>query len=126
MKRLLCPILIFALLLQFSGRLFLAASYQLNKTYIANNLCENREKGDRYCKGRCFVQKQLKEEAKREQAANEAFKKPLDLFVSSMLPFHSAVFWTQAQRPRYLYFGCVLAPFVMVIFKPPTTLCLFC
>lgn len=34
--------------------------YELNKNYIAHNLCENRDKPQLKCCGKCYLHKQLK------------------------------------------------------------------
>ncbi|GAA4468854.1 hypothetical protein GCM10023093_27280 [Nemorincola caseinilytica] len=34
--------------------------YQVNKDYIAKNLCENRAKPEKKCCGKCYLNKQLK------------------------------------------------------------------
>jgi len=34
--------------------------YQINKDYIAKNLCENRDKPKMKCCGKCYLRKQLK------------------------------------------------------------------
>ncbi|HEX9513564.1 MAG TPA: hypothetical protein VF939_23900 [Puia sp.] len=42
-------------------------NYQLNKDYIAANLCENRDKPQMKCEGRCYLCKRLKNEEKKDQ-----------------------------------------------------------
>lgn len=39
---------------------FIYVDFQLNREYIANNLCENREVPETACGGTCFLTKQLK------------------------------------------------------------------
>jgi hypothetical protein len=45
---------------QFSIRLGIIAWYQLNKEYIATVLCENKDKPEMKCCGKCYLNKQLK------------------------------------------------------------------
>ncbi len=40
--------------------------YQINKKYIAENLCENRNKPEMHCNGKCHLKKQIKKAAERE------------------------------------------------------------
>lgn len=41
-------------------QLGIVAWYQLNKTYVATVLCENRDKPELKCCGKCYLRKQLK------------------------------------------------------------------
>ena len=46
------------------------AGFNLNRNYIAEKLCENRDKPQMQCKGKCYLAKKLKqaeEEKKQEQ-----------------------------------------------------------
>jgi len=45
---------------------FIFVDFQLNREYIANNLCENREKPETACGGTCFLSKQLKDAHERD------------------------------------------------------------
>jgi hypothetical protein len=47
------------------GLIFL--DYQLNKSRIAATLCENRDKPQMKCEGRCYLCKRLKNEQKKDQ-----------------------------------------------------------
>ncbi len=46
--------------------------YHLNKAYITQKLCENRNNPKLHCNGHCYLTKQLKkaEESERKQAQN--------------------------------------------------------
>ena len=41
-------------------------SYEINKEYISIHLCENRNKPQMHCNGKCHVMKKMNEENKRE------------------------------------------------------------
>jgi hypothetical protein len=43
------------------------ASFFLNRTFIAINLCVNRNVSDSTCKGKCFLKKSIQENKEREQ-----------------------------------------------------------
>jgi hypothetical protein len=43
------------------------AGYEVNRDYIAKNLCENRNKPQMHCNGKCHLNKELKEQQKKEQ-----------------------------------------------------------
>jgi len=60
---------------QFS-RLFVYAGFELNQNYIASTLCENRNKPELHCNGKCYLMKKLKQaEDKEKKQAQEAQKK---------------------------------------------------
>lgn len=60
---------------QFS-RLFIYAGFELNQNYIASTLCENRNKPELHCNGKCYLMKKLKQaEDKEKKQAQEAQKK---------------------------------------------------
>ncbi len=40
--------------------------YRLNKTYIAENLCINKDKPEMHCHGKCYLKKQIKKAAEQE------------------------------------------------------------
>lgn len=52
-------------------------SFEVNKSYIAKNLCENRFKPELDCGGQCYLMKQLAERKKQQEEspikATEAF-----------------------------------------------------
>lgn len=47
------------MLFQFSAQLGLIAYYNIKRDYIAAELCENRDKPDACCAGKCYLSKQL-------------------------------------------------------------------
>src|ERR1044071_5964326 len=54
------------------GKSFIVLDYFLHKKYIATVLCENRNKPQMHCNGKCHLKKQLLAEQKNErQALNE-------------------------------------------------------
>lgn len=60
---------------QFS-RLFIYAGFELNQNYISSTLCENRNKPELHCNGKCYLMKKLEQaEEKEKKQAQEAQKK---------------------------------------------------
>ena len=41
-------------------------NYQINYTYISSVLCENKNKPDTHCEGKCYLKKELKKAAEQE------------------------------------------------------------
>nr|WP_294899352.1 hypothetical protein [uncultured Pedobacter sp.] len=83
LKRLICISLIFLLVSSPLTRLFYFAGYQLNKTYIASELCINKNKPELHCNGKCFLAKKIAEAAKKQQSNERKTQK--DLSQQSML-----------------------------------------
>jgi hypothetical protein len=59
-KKITAIIVCLSLLLQCVAHLGVIGYYQLNKEYIAKNLCENRDKPKMNCCGKCYLKKQLR------------------------------------------------------------------
>lgn len=59
MKIIVSIILLFSLSCQCLAKFGIIAWYQLNKEYIAKNLCENRAKPQLKCCGKCILNKKL-------------------------------------------------------------------
>ncbi|HVV54724.1 MAG TPA: hypothetical protein VHC47_05350 [Mucilaginibacter sp.] len=52
------------------SRFFVYAGFEMNRKYIAEYLCINRNKPWMHCNGKCYLMKKLKQ-AEQKQAANE-------------------------------------------------------
>ena len=66
----------FALLfLQSTTRLFVYAQWQLNQSYLAKNVCENRNKKGSCCEARCQLKKNLNKVENEDTNPNSAPKK---------------------------------------------------
>lgn len=58
-KQLLAIALLCCISYQYVLRVGIVAWYELNKEYVARNLCENRDKPQLKCCGKCYLRKQL-------------------------------------------------------------------
>ena len=61
------PILILLLMTQTFSQWIVVISFNVNRDYIAKNLCENRYRPKLNCKGNCVLMKKMKQEQKNEQ-----------------------------------------------------------
>jgi hypothetical protein len=59
-KILIAILLLLSLSYQLFVKLGVVVWYEYNKDYIAKNLCENRDKPEKKCCGKCYLRKQLK------------------------------------------------------------------
>lgn len=67
MKIVFTYLLAFAFLLNVGGKLCIYLDFILNQDYIAENLCENQDKPELKCNGKCFLAKELAKEEKKEK-----------------------------------------------------------
>jgi hypothetical protein len=60
MRTAIAILIMFSLSFQSMVKVAIIGWYELNKDYIAKNLCENRDKPQMKCCGKCCLRKQLK------------------------------------------------------------------
>lgn len=73
-------------LLMLSGSLMnlgLLVYYQLNKTYIANQWCVNKDRPALKCEGKCYLGKQLKKAEEGQQKALQKWLQEKEIFLES-------------------------------------------
>lgn len=66
-KRIITLLFLGVWLCQLSGRYVVMLDFLINQAYISKNLCENRDKPQMHCNGKCHLAKKLKEEERKEQ-----------------------------------------------------------
>ncbi|MBD0298105.1 MAG: hypothetical protein ICV84_23410 [Flavisolibacter sp.] len=69
MKAVAVPLLILLLLTQTFSKLLIMAEYNLNRDYIAQNLCENKNKPMLHCNGKCQLTKKMAEDEKQNSSS---------------------------------------------------------
>lgn len=77
MKRILTGILLIMMVLQVFYQFTIMGSFYANQAVIAATLCENTDKPQLKCEGKCFLKKQLKKadkQEKQQQASNAKFE----------------------------------------------------
>jgi len=60
-------LLLFSLLSANCSNLFVFMGFEVNQKYIATELCENRDKPEMHCNGKCYLMKKLKQAQDKEQ-----------------------------------------------------------
>lgn len=107
------------ILLQTFSRFVVEADYFLNKNYIAEVLCLNKQKPAMHCNGKCYLSKKLKEQEKQEQAPTAKKSKiEVEIFTLSE-PFRINICY-QRSEPEYL--PAILLPLSSLprsVFRPP-------
>ncbi len=77
MKRITAMLLLIALLTANYSYFFVYAGFELNKKYIATTLCENRDKPQLHCEGKCYFMKKIKQAVEKEKSAERQAQKNL-------------------------------------------------
>lgn len=72
-------LLLTGIFLQTFSPFVIQTEYLLNKSYIAKNLCVNRDKPMMHCNGKCFLAKQLRAQEKQEQQAPDSKKEKFEV-----------------------------------------------
>lgn len=95
--------------------------YNVNKEYIANVLCENRDKPQLACEGKCYLKKQMKK-SHDEQSHNhnipqiDLSKYPVSLVSSFTFEINVPEY---VQLKNFLHQKKISQQFSTVLFKPP-------
>ena len=124
MKKAVAIIIFLSLLTQCVIQLGVWGYYQINKAYIAQNLCENRNKPQKNCCGKCYLRKQLKkvdENSTSKKAPVKTEKSETVEFVVTPVftaPQHFIAFISSVHNPvgQHMYGHTVPFP----IFHPPS------
>jgi hypothetical protein len=70
-------LLIVSILVSNFSRFFIYAGFELNKSYIAAKLCENRNKPWLHCNGHCYLIKKIKAAEEKQNSAERTAQKNL-------------------------------------------------
>ena len=88
MKFIVVPILILLIITQTFSKWIVIIDYQINKTYIAKNLCVNRKMPKMHCNGNCVLTKKMRAEEKQEAPSGIInWGKSVQLFASKYSSF---------------------------------------
>jgi hypothetical protein len=87
-------LLLVSLLVANCASLFVYMGFEANKQFIASELCVNKDKPEMHCKGKCYLQKKLKQAQDKEQKQERQAQKTQvqDALVVSALKFKRYAF----------------------------------
>jgi hypothetical protein len=87
MKYIAVPVLMVLMLAQTFSKGLVVMEYNLNRNYIAKNLCINRQRPKLHCNGKCQMMKRLAEEEKQNSSntSNTIKIQTLDLVFSNRI-----------------------------------------
>lgn len=114
-------VLIALIALQTFSKWCLILEYQVNRDYIAKNLCVNRNNVSCCCKGKCFLNKKMATDESQQQAPGKGGQKeesPLQFEASlNNLPAIQAPVIIAANPARYL--ASPSQEYILSVFQPP-------
>ena len=97
--------------------------YYANYDYIANALCENRDKPYLECNGKCYLQKQLKKNDFNDSHEHNSTIPSISLDdypVSPIDCFKYKIFnFVEVPTSNYVYVNCTSQNVYNSLFKPP-------
>ncbi len=87
-------LLLFSLLFANFSSVFVYLGFEANQNYIAKALCENSDKPQLHCEGKCYLMKKLKQAQEKEQKQERQSQK---------LQVQDAVLGTALTFKRYAF-----------------------
>lgn len=127
MYRAIAILLMISLGFQSLVKLGIVTWYQVNKDYVAKNLCENRDKPQLKCCGKCYLRKQLNKangsnETNRTLPNKTEKTETVDFIVAQKIML-ARVFYPDAHTYNPSVTTFCETQFVTSIFHPPSIVC---
>lgn len=120
MKNIVIILTLTGVLFQNFSKIIIYANFELNRDYIAKNLCVKKDEPNNCCKGSCHLKKELDKEEKKEQSpANPIKEKEVIQFFSK---FNSGIRLFNPSITNELtsiYFFSLSEKHLHSIFHPP-------
>jgi hypothetical protein len=113
-------LLLFVVTVQTFSKNFLVLGYEINKDFIAKNLCENRSKPCCCCKGKCFLGKKLAADDKQQSPSRGAQREQSPLQWLPVQQMETAHLFNDLITPN-LFFNSAWHPqaCIRAFFHPP-------
>lgn len=107
MKQIVAILLLACLSYQFVAKMGIMVWYEVNKDYVAQELCENKDKPQLHCNGKCYLNKQIAKVDDRTDKngvpvpAKKTEKTELNVFFSTAELQFSITDYTAIDRSYY-------------------------
>jgi hypothetical protein len=105
--------------LQSLSLLYVECEYTLNKAYVSNVLCVNRDKPQMHCDGKCFLKKELNRNADR-QHNDQNSTTSLSLLLFFEHPLQDFIFPTASMISPGTLPALISAGYTDTAGRPPT------
>lgn len=121
MKKLLAIILAFSIISQNLVNVAIGIYYHVNKEYITQQLCENRNNPQIHCNGHCYLSKQLQKAEKGEKQSAQLIKEKEELIANRLESMPGQYFpsYTINDLPAYVS-GRYISFSPNSLIKPPS------
>jgi hypothetical protein len=106
-NRLIAISLLLAMVSAHLSGLFVYAEFKINQKFIAATFCENRDRPELNCQGKCYLMKKLKaaEDNEKKQEQTTQKKSAQDLFIpTTPLTISFAQFGEKKPKPAIISF----------------------
>lgn len=122
LRRSVCILLLLIIAVQSFNKRLVTISFKLNEQYISSVLCENKNKPEMHCNGRCILAKKLKQAEENEQKQRDQNQESTNvLFFCKLHRLKLANCLSALQKASFnsFYLRFRPSPSYNDIFKPP-------
>lgn len=120
MRFIVVPIFIFLIMSQVFSKWILVAEYNINRSYIAKTLCENRNRPQLHCNGKCrLMKKMVEDEGQSSNSGPVKLNWETALFIDDHPEYSNKSLSGASERiipPKLFY---VSSSFSTGVFRPP-------
>jgi hypothetical protein len=119
MKKIVAILVFAGIMLQSLSKAVIIMQYYANKDYIAKNLCENRDKPQMHCEGKCCLKKRLE---KDQNAPTSSQKDKQDVVLYCFTAgIHIAYSFFPEEKVKYFSHNDLATyTYSSAVFHPPT------
>ncbi|MGY4538482.1 hypothetical protein ACVW0P_002902 [Mucilaginibacter sp. UYNi724] len=119
LHRLTAYLLIVSMVSANFSRFFIYAGFELNRNYIATKLCENRNKPQLHCNGKCYFMKKVKQAEEKQNTEDRQAQKNLFQEASYNQPAQVKFYSVLLSVTKVPNYRIKLPQQVASIFQPP-------
>lgn len=119
LQRLTAYLLIVSLVSANFSRFFIYAGFELNRNYIATKLCENRNKPQLHCNGKCYFMKKVKQAEEKQNTEDRQAQKNLFQEANYNQPAQVKFYSVLLSVTKVPNFRIQLPQQAATIFQPP-------
>ncbi len=118
LRRLISVILILSVISSNFSLVLVCASFELNKKYIAKNLCENRDRPWLHCNGKCVLARKVKKAEEKEAKETSKTTK----YEAMLAAVETLVSFETVYKRKVFPHGCLnhTTSYMEDIFHPPS------
>lgn len=122
MKKVITYFLLIIITVQISKSLWIITSFQINREFIASNLCINRFDKIPTCKGQCFLNNELSKEHKDDKKNLSIIEKDSIFVVPQFAQILSPSYTNNILKDRFSFYKATKYTFFLFKFENPPEL----